>query len=99
MKTDAWQSSVMPVKSDFEDKKKHLSWKKRVTKPNRQLFDVNICKRKDFGMEKLLPLHICYTEVGKSFLVWAKCIREKFWFPWQNIFPCLVPEEGLAPDG
>ena len=26
------------------------------SKPNRQLFDVNICKRKDFGMEKLLPL-------------------------------------------
>ena len=39
-------------------------------------------------MEKLLPLHICYTEVGKSFLVWEKCIREKFLFPWQNIFPC-----------
>jgi len=36
---------------------------------HRQLYDVKICKEKDFGMEKLLPLHICYSEVGKSFLV------------------------------
>ena len=29
-----------------------------------------------------------YPVVGKSFLVLAKCIREKFLDPWQNIYPC-----------
>ena len=30
-----------------------------------------------------------YSVVGKSFLVIAKCIREKFLDPWQDIYPWL----------
>ena len=34
-----------------------------------------------------------YPVVGKSFLVLAKCIREKFLDPWQNIYPCKKSSE------
>ena len=34
-----------------------------------------------------------YPVVGKSFLVLAKCIREKFLDPWQNIYPWPFPRD------
>ena len=49
-------------------------------------------------MWKLHPFVICDPDVGKSFLVWAKCIREKLLDLWQeNWQKITVATTRLAP--
>ena len=71
---------------------KKFSWKKRVIKPNRQLFDVHICKKEGFWNEKVTPPFNLLPRGREEFLGLGKMHQGKVLVSMAEYFPLKWPQ-------